>query len=113
MKDKKVLLMATVLFSVFMMFSSVASASSGNWYDVTVEQAGVDNENHAVYVRITMVTSLTGGDPWTGSLWFQSTSDYKAVLATALTCITSNTQATICLLGNTQWSTITGFYMKP
>ena len=87
---KRKLLITILLLSSIFVFSSIASAA---WYVVTVNEAGIDGATGATFVRLTYVS---GSNPtWTDQRWYVATgNNANAILAVALTCVSTGYQAT-------------------
>ena len=86
MKARKVLVW-TMLFSAFLLFSTAASAG---WYQCTVEETGLSPSSGSTFVRLVHVQTYSG-EEWSGSQLFRvpAGSASNAVYATALTAISS------------------------
>ena len=105
---KRKLFIIILLLSSIFVFSSIASAA---FYVVTVNEAGIDGTTGMTFVRLTYVN---GPNPvWADQRWFVATGDNaKAILAVALTCVSTGNQATAQIPDVTQWTSIAGLFMK-
>ena len=107
---KRKLLITVLLLSSIFVFSSIASAG---WYEVTVNEAGIDTTTGATFVNLTYVSVVSGSGSWPGDRWFSATGENaKALLAVGLSCVSIGSNATANLPVLTEWSTVSGLFMK-
>jgi hypothetical protein len=104
---KKLLIVVLILGAVFA-FSSIASAA---WYEVTVNEAGIDPTTGITFVNLTYVS---GPSPtWTGGRWYIATGENaKAMLAVGLSAVSMGAKATASLDSVEEWATVSGLFMK-
>jgi len=105
---KKRILITVLLVSSIFVFSSIASAA---WYEVTINEAGIDPTTGVTFVKLTYVS---GPAPtWTGARWYiASGENAKAMLAVGLSAISVGANATASLSDVSEWSVVSGLFMK-
>ncbi len=96
------------MVSSIFVFGSIASAA---WYEVTVNEAGIDPTTGVTFVSLSYVS---GPAPtWTGARWYIASGDNaKAMLAVGLSAVSAGAKATVSLNDVTEWSTVSGLFMK-
>ena len=104
---RKLIITVLVLGSIFIL-TSVASAA---WYVASVNETGIDPITGTTYVSLTYVS---GPSPtWTGARWYIATgSNAKAMLAVALSALSSGNTVTVSLDDVTEWAACSGLFMR-
>jgi uncharacterized protein YpmB len=105
MKTKKLLMIMTV-FCLFIVFSASESMAQV-WAVCTVAEAGQSTTTGDVYVKLDEVSDAN----WSGEQYYVCTgTDKNAVLATALTAVSTGYQVNVKLSSYSEWSIIQSFY---
>ncbi len=106
---KKIFVIVALLFVAVFAFHSAASAA---WYQATVSETGIDPVTGVTFVKLTCVAGCPGSG-WSTAQWYTASGENaKAMMAVALTAISTGYKVTVSLDNVAEWSTCNGLFMQ-